>query len=70
MAMAKPRRSCSALPRTSAAQGGPEIGGAVHVRLCDLLVRVGAYAAGQLDGMSRAEAVRELVSLGLDHVGL
>jgi hypothetical protein len=50
--------------------GRPEIGGAVHVRLGDLLVRVDAYAAGQLDGMSRAEAVRELVSLGLDHVGL
>jgi hypothetical protein len=50
--------------------GRPEIGGAVHVRLGDLLVRVDAYAAGQLDGMSRAEAVRELVSLGLKHVGL
>jgi hypothetical protein len=50
--------------------GRPEIGGAVHVRLGDLLVRVDAYAAGQLDGMSRAEAIRELVSLGLKHVGL
>jgi hypothetical protein len=50
--------------------GRPEIGGAVHVRLGALLARVDAYAAGQLDGMSRAEAVRELVSLGLTQAGL
>jgi hypothetical protein len=50
--------------------GRPEIGGAVHVRLGDLRVRVDAYAAAQLDGMTRAEAVRELVRLGLEHVGL
>jgi hypothetical protein len=48
----------------------PEIGWAVHVRLGELLVRVEVYAAGRLNGMSRAQAVRELVSLGLEHLGL
>jgi hypothetical protein len=50
--------------------GCREIGGAVHACLGDLLARVEAYAASQIDGMSRAEAVRELVQLGLEHVGL
>jgi hypothetical protein len=44
-------------------QGRPPIGGAVHVRLGDLITRVDEYAARA--GISRAGAVRELVGAGL-----
>lgn len=47
--------------------GRPEIGGAVHVRLGDLLARVDSFGA-EFDTtrkMSRADAVRELVKAGL-----
>jgi hypothetical protein len=43
--------------------GRPGIGGAVHVRLGELVGRVDAYAAA--NGLSRAEAVRKLVEAGL-----
>jgi hypothetical protein len=45
--------------------GRPEIGGAVHVRLGDLLGRVDLYA--RESKYSRAEAIRELVLAGLIH---
>lgn len=44
--------------------GRPEVGEPVNVRLGDLLGRVDAWAEGQ--GMTRAAAIRELVSRGLD----
>jgi len=43
--------------------GRPEIGGAVHVRLGELLPAVDAYAAER--GLNRAEAVRELTGAGI-----
>lgn len=46
------------------APGRPVIGGKVQVRLGDLLPLVDAWAAEQ--GIERAEAVRRLVSAGLD----
>lgn len=47
--------------------GRPEIGGAVHVRLGDLLAKVDSFAADfdTEHKMSRADAVRELVKAGL-----
>lgn len=43
--------------------GRPGVGGAVHVRLGDLLPRIDAYAAKH--EISRAEAVRRLAETGL-----
>lgn len=43
--------------------GRPEIGGAVHVRLGELVAKVDEYAGRQK--ISRAEAVRKLVEAGL-----
>lgn len=43
--------------------GRPEVGGAVHVRLGELLSRVDAYAAEK--GLNRAAAVRELIAASL-----
>ncbi len=43
--------------------GRPAIGDAINVRLGDLLGRVDAFAAES--GVSRAEAIRELVAAGL-----
>lgn len=43
--------------------GRPEVGGAVHVRLGDLLAAVDAYAAGRSTG--RADAIRHLITQGL-----
>lgn len=43
--------------------GPPEVGEAINVRLGDLLPRVDEFAAS--GGMSRAAAIRELVSCGL-----
>ena len=45
--------------------GRPEIGAPVQVRLGDLLPMVDAWAAER--GVKRAEAVRQLVSAGLDN---
>src|SRR3979490_2893362 len=42
-----------------AGPGRPEVGGAVHVRLGSLLPAVDKWA--ELEGVSRAEAVRQLV---------
>lgn len=47
--------------------GRPETGGEVKVRLGDLLPRVDEWATTQ--GVKRAEAVRRLVSAGLDATG-
>ncbi|MFP3966092.1 hypothetical protein SMC26_27550 [Actinomadura fulvescens] len=47
--------------------GRPEIGGRVQVRLGDLLPQVDQYA--DRHGISRAEAVRTLISAGLEHSG-
>ncbi len=47
--------------------GRPEIGNVVNVRLGDLLPDVEAFAAGQ--GLTRAAAVRSLISAGLDSLG-
>lgn len=46
--------------------GRPEVGGAVHVRLGELLGRVDAFAAESK--VTRAEAIRELVLAGLSQV--
>lgn len=43
--------------------GRPAIGGAVHVRLGDVLARVDEWA--ERNEVTRAEAVRRLVELGL-----
>ena len=48
---------------TQDSAGRPEIGGAVHVRLGDLLRQVDEWAAAR--AMTRAEAVRKLVEHGL-----
>lgn len=43
--------------------GRPSVGGAVHVRLGDLLPSIDAYAAKH--GISRAEAIRQLVEAAI-----
>jgi hypothetical protein len=43
--------------------GRPEIGGAIHVRLGELLADLDAYA--QAEKCSRAEAVRRLIATGI-----
>ena len=47
--------------------GRPEIGGTVNTRLGDLLPRVDAWA--EMQGLKRAEAIRRLVTAGLDAEG-
>jgi hypothetical protein len=47
--------------------GRPDIGGRVQVRLGDLLEQVDDYAGQR--GISRAQAIRELVSAGLEYAG-
>lgn len=44
-------------------RGRPEIGSAIHIRLGDLLPRVDDWA--QEHGTSRAEAIRRLITAGL-----
>ena len=46
-----------------AGPGRPEVGGAVHVRLGELLPRVDEYSAGL--GITRAEGVRRLIGSAL-----
>ncbi len=48
--------------------GRPEVGGAVHVRLGELLGRVDAFAAEHGD-ITRAGAIRELLLAGLSRHG-
>lgn len=50
---------------TERGPGRPEISGRVQVRLGDLLERVDAYASQ--GGISRAQAIRKLISAGLEH---
>jgi hypothetical protein len=52
---------------TERGPGRPEISGRVQVRLGDLLERVDAYASQ--GGISRAHAIRRLISAGLEHEG-
>lgn len=48
--------------------GRPEVGSAVHVRLGDLVAQVDAWAK-EHGVKSRADAIRQLVTTGLQHVG-
>lgn len=50
-------------PMPGRGRGRPAIGGAVLVRLGDLLPQVDAWAAEH--GVKRAEAIRQLISIGL-----
>lgn len=52
---------------TERGPGRPEISGRVQVRLGELLEPVDSYAAKH--GLSRAEAIRQLISAGLEHEG-
>ena len=54
-------------PASERGPGRPEVGGLVQIRLGDLLERVDGWA--ETPGVSRAEAVRQLVVAGLEGLG-